>query len=70
MSVNTIETITLTGKDEVDLNRKQWEWQTGGPTDVVIVKRHPDVACCPRHMRGRMRTNSAIRALGSPNFNV
>jgi hypothetical protein len=22
--------------------RKQWHWQTGGPTDVVIVERHPD----------------------------
>jgi hypothetical protein len=41
MSAN-IETITLTGKDEIDLNRKQWGWQTGGPTDVVIVKQHPD----------------------------
>lgn len=42
MSPRTIETITLTGKDEADLNTKQWEWQTGGPTDVVIVQQHPD----------------------------
>jgi len=41
MSAN-IETITLTGKDEADLNRKQWDWQTNGPTDVVIVEQHPD----------------------------
>jgi hypothetical protein len=30
MSAN-IETITLTGKDEADLNRKQWDWQNQRP---------------------------------------
>jgi hypothetical protein len=47
-----IETITLTGKDETDLNRKQWDWQTGGSIDVVIVKQHPD-QLLPMVMRAR-----------------
>jgi hypothetical protein len=51
MSEN-IETITLTGKDETDLNRKQWDWQTGGSIDVVIVKQHPD-QLLPMVMRAR-----------------
>jgi hypothetical protein len=47
-----IETITLTGKDETDLNRKQWDWQTGGSIDVVIVKQHSD-QLLPMVMRAR-----------------
>jgi hypothetical protein len=50
-----IETITLTGKDEADLNRKQWDWQTNGPTDVVIVEQHPD-ELLPITMNARPRS--------------
>jgi hypothetical protein len=53
MSAN-IETITLTGKDEADLNRKQWDWQTNGPTDVVILEQHPDEVL-PITMSARLR---------------
>jgi hypothetical protein len=60
MSAN-IETITLTGKDEADLNRKQWDWQTNGPTDVVIVEQHPD-ELLPITMSARPRFESTITA--------
>jgi hypothetical protein len=39
---NIIKTITLTGKDEADLNEKQWDWQTGSRHNVVILEQHPD----------------------------
>jgi hypothetical protein len=36
-----MKTITLTGMDEVDLNKKQWDWQTTGPAKKII-KQWPD----------------------------
>jgi len=39
-------------RHETDLNRKQWDWQTGGSIDVVIVKQHPD-QLLPMVMRAR-----------------
>jgi hypothetical protein len=44
-----MKTITLTGMDEADLNKKQWDWQTTG-SKKAIVKQWPD-EILPRKMR-------------------
>lgn len=36
------KTKTITGKNEADLNEKQWEWQTTASPPVVITKQWPD----------------------------
>jgi hypothetical protein len=36
-----MKTITLTGMDEADLNKKQWDWQTSGQSKKIL-KQWPD----------------------------
>jgi hypothetical protein len=40
MSERALKTTTLTGVDDGDLNRKQWEWQTTAA--ITIAKIWPD----------------------------
>jgi len=60
-SSETIETITLTGKDKVELDKKQWDWQTGGAA-VVILEVYADERL-PLWMN-RPRRYSKIEAVG------
>jgi len=48
MTDRTLTTTTLTGVDNADLNRKQWEWQISAK--VTIAKIWPDEHL-PRKMR-------------------
>jgi hypothetical protein len=48
-----MKTINLTGMSELDLNNKQWSWQTNG-TKKTIVKQWPD-ELLPLQMRAPMR---------------